>query len=327
MAAHASQRALVFDSGALIPESWCRLAGDGPIRVFNPGLVQDKNGWLLAYRVVLPDMARRIALCRLNQALQVVRGSQLPLSDFLCFRGESTYPETTRTWFADPRLFRLAGRLFLYWNSGWHEGYNQQFLQELDATHLLTIGFPRALHLLGERQHIEKNWTLFGGGPFYAVYSVTPHHVLHVALDGSRDIACAALVCQAWDITGYAERFGHLRGGAPPHLVDGSYYSFCHSVFGTPGAYRYVPAVYRFSACYPFQPTHAPLCPLELANPFGATTLYARLNPAVGEVVYPCGAVYDEGRWIVSYGINDEHAAIAVLSQSAVCNTLSAVAY
>ena len=32
------------------------------------------------------------------------------------------------------------------------------------------------------------------------------------------------------------------------------------------------------------------------------------------EVLYPCGAARDGDRWIVSYGINDEHCALAILT-------------
>jgi predicted GH43/DUF377 family glycosyl hydrolase len=36
-----------------------------------------------------------------------------------------------------------------------------------------------------------------------------------------------------------------------------------------------------------------------------------RLNKAVREVVYPAGAVFDRGQWIVSLGVNDQYCVIA----------------
>ena len=62
------------------------------------------------------------------------------LAGFLIVLASSVLPWTR---FADPRLYRLAGRLFVYWNSGWHEPQNHQFLQELDPVSLRPVGiFP-----------------------------------------------------------------------------------------------------------------------------------------------------------------------------------------
>src|SRR3954470_6383610 len=115
---------VVFDGRQLLPESWKKLAADGPLRTFNPGLLRDGNGWLFAYRVVAADGARRIALCRLDAKLSIVSGFTSALSDELSFTAGGRYPEIVTHWFADPRLYRLHGRVFVYWNSGWHEPRN-----------------------------------------------------------------------------------------------------------------------------------------------------------------------------------------------------------
>jgi predicted GH43/DUF377 family glycosyl hydrolase len=39
-----------------------------------------------------------------------------------------------------------------------------------------------------------------------------------------------------------------------------------------------------------------------------------RLNKVVREVVYPAGAIFDRGRWVVSLGVNDQHCALASVS-------------
>ena len=97
-----------------------------------PGLLRDGDRWIFAYRIVAADGLRRIAICRLDQKLRVIEGSPLPLTDHVQFRPEAVLPEVATRWFADPRLYRLGGRLFVYWNSGWHEPRNCQFVQELD---------------------------------------------------------------------------------------------------------------------------------------------------------------------------------------------------
>jgi len=59
------------------------------------------------------------------------------------------------------------------------------------------------------------------------------------------------------------------------------------------GRVSYVAAVYRFATSYRFRrpmPRFA-----RWPSPFsGETRRYEKLNPAVGEVIYPCGAAYDQ---------------------------------
>ncbi|MDD3179441.1 MAG: hypothetical protein PHQ04_03725 [Opitutaceae bacterium] len=314
---------IIFNSDELLPASWSHFPASGPVRTFNPGLLREKNGgWLFAYRVVGFDMIRRIGLCRLSSSLQLVADSQVALSDLVRFPPKCAYPERVTTWFADPRLMRLAGRIFLYWNSGWHEPQNSQFLQEIDANSLQPVGYARELILQGRRRKLEKNWGIFGDDPFYAIYSIAPHRVLKFSLEGEGDIVCSEIHSEDWPHEDYTARFGELRGGAPPQLAGTRYYSFCHSVHTTPEGYRYVPAVYRFAAAPPFAPETAPLHPFRLANPFGDQPLHPRLNPAIHEVVYPCGAVEEDDRWIISYGINDEHCAIDSVRDAELSSTL-----
>jgi hypothetical protein len=172
--------------------------------------------------------------------------------------------------------------------------------------------------LSGERQRLEKNWTLFGDGPCFAIYSVAPHRVLAFSLAGAGEIKFREAATQNWDIDSYTREHGPLRGGAPPQLVDGHYWSFCHTVNGIEGSYRYAPAVYRFAATAPFAPTGAPTKPLTFGTSHRVARHFPKLNPAVGEVIYPCGAAYRDGVWRVSHGVNDERCAIAVVPHAEV---------
>jgi hypothetical protein len=319
---------LVFDSHELLPVAWRPLAAQGPVRTFNPGLLRDGNTWVLAYRVVAADGMRRIALCRLDERLRVIDGTQLAFSDIVTFHRPERWPAVATQWFADPRLYRLRGRVFVYWNSGWHEPANCQFVQELDATTLRPIGHARELVLRGERQKLEKNWTFFDAGDpdaLFAVYSITPHRVLRFSLTGDDDIVFDEVAKVDWSIEGYPFCHGGLRGGAPPVLKDGEFWSFCHSVHDGPDGYRYAAAAYRFAAKSPFQPTWKPTWPLEIGKAFGSKRSYDRLNPAVADVIYPCGAAVDGTRWLISHGINDECCALSSLPSAAVASALQPV--
>lgn len=281
----------------------------------------------MAYRFVAADGLRRIGLCQLDAALRVVSGSHVALSDQLRVVG-GNYPEVARRWFADPRLYRFEHRVFIYWNTGWHEPQNHQFLQELDPGSFHPLGRARELNVRDfGRQKLEKNWTLFGSSAdaVYAVYSITPHRVLASSLAGEGDIEFETVAAEPLPLTDYPPCHGGLRGGAPPQRDGDSWLSFCHSVHDGSSGYRYAAAAYRFKSTVPFTPTHAPSKPLGLHNPHEGERIHPALNPAVGEVIYPCGAARAGDRWLVSHGINDEHCAISVVTDSVVDATLTPV--
>jgi hypothetical protein len=313
---------VIISPQSVLPSKWWDARA--PLHLFNPSILADADGHILAYRLVGSDGRRRIGLCRLDRQLGGIPNSGVPFSDLMTFRpGESC--DRTTSWFADPRLHRLGSSLYLSWNSGWHEPENSQFFQQLDQKSLLPIGRARPLHLRGKRQPLEKNWTFFDAAGPWGVYSVDPHCILQISLEGEGPLLCEPLAPVPLEASAYVDRYGPLRGGAPPQRRGSHYYSFCHSVYGPPGRYRYVPAVYRFSAEPPFAPTDRPVRPLPLPNPFGTHPLMERLNPVVEECLYPCGAVLEGDHWLISYGINDEVGAIAVLSCADVDATLTPV--
>ena len=295
----------------LIPDPWDDLRA-GPIWVFNPSLLRHGAGFLFAYRLVGADGRRRIGLCRLSRSFTVVPGAVVGYSDYIVFASGSCVAEQARIWFADPRLFRLGDGVFIYWNSGWYEPRNAQFIQQIDADSLQPVGPPRELVLDGERRAIEKNWMLFeSGGACYAVYSINPHRILTFSLEGSEAILCRPVATTAWADESYGPIWGELRGGTPPQRIDGSFHCFCHSVSGPPGAYVYSAAAYSFSTEFPFAAVQVPVRPLSIAIPSQIQDGQERLNKVVREVLYPAGAVFDQGQWIVSLGVNDQHCALA----------------
>lgn len=321
--------AVVFTPEDLLPGAWRHFLSQGPVRTFNPGLLRDGNGWLFAYRVVAADGVRRIALCRLDEGLRVMADSACAFSDLVSFRGDADYPEIARHWFADPRLYRWGRRVFIYWNSGWHEPRNHQFAQEIDPHTLAPMGKARELMLRGERQKLEKNWTFFqspNSEDWRAIYSITPHRVLTFSWTGEGDIVFEPLAETAWTLPEYPAHHGGLRGGAPPVLADGQFWTFCHSVHDGGDGYRYLPAVYCFAPTYPFAPTARPTRPLVFPRGREYQRTWERLNPAVGEVIYPCGAARDGARWMVSHGINDESCGISLLPHASIEATLATVA-
>ncbi len=277
----------------------------------------------MAYRMVGLDQERRIGICRLDKRFGIIRGTQAPFSDLVNNSGLDNETRQLR-WFADPRLYRLGGRTYIYWNTGWQEPINHQFLQEFDEQTLSPQGMPRELKLEGRRP-IEKNWTFFGDGPFYCVYSICPHRVLEFSLEGQGTIEFKEMPAKDVDFSEYSKTYGEARGGTPPVLVNDQYISIAHSLYSGSKGVRYVPLAYSFSSNAPFVPTAAPIAPLNLGNPFGRQTLHQRLNKAVSEVIYPSGADCVAGDFIISHGINDELCAISILPYKDIIETMKAL--
>jgi hypothetical protein len=179
--------------------------------------------------------------------------------------------------------------------------------------------------LHGRRQPIEKNWTFFedADGRLRCIYSVVPHRVLGFSLEGKGDIEFHEIASTAWSPEGYPPSHGGLRGGAPPVWHDGRFWSFCHTVHDGKAGFCYAVAVYCFSHEPGFPPVAAPLRPLSLPGSASRKRSYPRLNPAVDEVLYPCGSARDGTRWLVSHGINDEYCAISAVPDADVHASLA----
>lgn len=209
----------VFHNRDLVPAVW---AAERPVEQFfvtNPAIQQVDGQWLMAYKVVTPYYGiERFAICRLDAQLDVVHGSVVPLSD--------TIPNIT-TQVGDPRLVVYGGRLWVLYCH--FRLPSLLYLVELDAGTLAARGHARPL-LLDDRQWQEKNWMLFEhDGELWAVYTVSPHVVLHLDLQQEDSIRCRRIYTTDWDVSAYARYYGELRGGSSPVRVGDVFYVFLHS--------------------------------------------------------------------------------------------------
>ncbi|MEO8259741.1 MAG: hypothetical protein ABI868_20515 [Acidobacteriota bacterium] len=314
----------VYQNEELLPSSWRQTVRPGDAYVFNPSITRYRDSLLLAYRVVLPDRRRRLALCRLDSAMHVVPGSVVPLSDHLDGAGD---------WHADPRFCLYDDRLLVHFNSGLpHRGANDIFVVEIDPGSLHPSGAARQLVLPG-RQTIEKNWMLFEhDADMYAVYGIAPHIVLRLDLGvpgQTGPIECRRVHQVTWDASAYADRYGELRGGTPPIRHDNVFYTFFHSTYpiqqwralvrrlgGDATARRtYVAGFYGFKAAPPFTPiiyTPAPVVGPRILE----WRHRDRLDPGVARCVYPGGAILRDGSWIVAAGVQNEYCCLESFSHA-----------
>lgn len=311
----------VFDDADLLPPTWVN-APMCEYNLFNPAIVRFQDQIIMAYRVVLPDGRRWLALCRLTEAMQVIPGSVVPFSDSIQQGGQ---------WHADARFVIFRERLFIHYNDGSPKP-NHIYLIEVDPERLVARGPARELLLQGERRLVEKNWMLFvHDDELWAIYSICPHIVLKLIHGDDGPVLCRRVYQQDWDATSYVARYGQLRGGTPPVRMDDHYVSFFHSCFVARPFRRllfrilrkeptdilhYVGSVYGFAAEPPFAPLWWHAAPL--IKPPNFPRRRKQLHLRVEHSVYPCGAIVQDQRWIVSFGSRNEYCCLAMLPAEAI---------
>lgn len=246
---------------SLLPAPYC----------YNPSLITaDGDDWLI-YRRQLANSDSTV--CRMNFATGENATIELPEK----YNGEQ---------FEDPRVFWHDNAIHLCicsWRKSW--AYKPMLrLFRLDKDWKVEAEIP--LTFGGNSKGVtQKNWQFFShGNQIHFVYHYAPFQVV----TGDKVYPSQNL---HW-------KFGEIRGGTPPVLVDDRYYTFFHSRTDV-GRARYYMGCLSFEAKAPFRPIAMTMEPLLTATNKEPSLSWAPL------VVFPCGSLYKEGQWCVSLGVND----------------------
>lgn len=141
----------------------------------------------------------------------------------------------------------------------------------------------------------EKNWTwFFHDGQPHMVYMASPHEVVRFNLD----FRFVEVYKSEWSSAIW--EYGQIRGGTPPVLVDGLYYTFFHS--STPYNVKqrqYHTGCLAFEAKPPFAVKRITLEPLLTGSRFDGGL------PAKPPCIFSGGALHDNGTWLIVSGVND----------------------
>lgn len=283
-------------------------------RYQNPGLLKYAGRFWLAYRyhrMETPTKRSGIGVCEIDPKTAVPKGASqmLPLSN----KNDSEHHE-------DCRLFIFRGDPYVSYTEmvGYIPGINYtcvmkyarlklakgkwSVLEEWQPAYGNNNGFSK-----------EKNWVFFEqGGKLMCVYSTDPEHVV-LEIDNGRIVREHRTAGPLW-------QWGHVRGGTPPiDLGDGRMICLFHSSIPTeepPHFVRYYAAAYTFESKPPFRILQISEQPV-LA---GSEEDGHRVDPRYVHgwkpyVVFPCGMIEDEGKFIVSFGINDWQCAIGRLTE------------
>jgi predicted GH43/DUF377 family glycosyl hydrolase len=248
---------------------------------YNASIIRWQGRLLLAYRTNWGGSSLHIA--ELSEDLIPLRNLSLRINHELCPGGRE-----------DPRFFVYQNRLHISF-VGVEKTANETrchmlYLRLFDNLHVERVFHPA----YSMRQWpMEKNWVYFEhDGQLLAVYSIAPTHKI-LRIDG--DTAYPFMETPfhpAWE-------GGHLRGGASPVRVGNEYFCWAHGRReGRPSVYCL--GAYSFEAKPPFRPLRYTPTPLVWADERDKP-------PALNwtTVIYPSGCILENGKWLVSCGIND----------------------
>jgi predicted GH43/DUF377 family glycosyl hydrolase len=155
---------------------------------------------------------------------------------------------------------------------------------------------------------MEKNWQFFEHQEeLHAVYLVNPHLVGRI---------CGNQVEFPRKTTPLPWMDGEARGGSPPVKIGAEYFSFFHSSC----CGNYVAGVYAFEAKPPFRITRWPQEPCLVAD-------RDKWRTWGGRIVFPAGAIFEDGLWTVSFGWHDTHCCLARYRHEDLLSTLTPPAF
>ena len=272
---------------------------------FNPAITQDKDGRILLFARRCRNKREMegekptgywneendIALFELGRDMKARSKNILSLPNH--------HPKEN---FEDPRIIRFGDQwglsvcTFIQGKSYAHQALfllNKDFNSVGRFDPLFGKNYAQAMVNDGH----EKNWLWFvhDGSP-HMVYSANPHQV--VRFDGRlevKEIHESREYNPMW-------KYGEVRGGTNPILVDGLMWTFFHSSLPWMGGKRrYFMGAYAFKPVPPFRMVSMTTMPLLHG------TNKQDWWPGLPAVVFPCGSYFDQNTmsFVVSYGIND----------------------
>ena len=135
------------------------------------------------------------------------------------------------------------------------------------------------------------------------VYRMNPHVLIEV------DLKTNKVITEYKNFQDISKEwiFGECRMGSNPILKDGYYHNFFHS--SLPWRFpkrQYFMGYYKFESIPPFKIVHIDSEPILHGNEADERIL-DEISPLV---VFPCGAIEKDGKFVVSFGLNDEKTGI-----------------
>ena len=224
--------------------------------------------------------------------------------------GLPAWPDGSYPHYEDPRFVELDGApylSFIHGKYGYEAGKPPGWMQRLVPITLDGSGVVRAGSQVplpfksntGNFGGMEKNWVFFSEGERrFFTYKANPHEVVEFPSGEAKRTFISPLA-------DWSNKWGTPRGGTSPILVGDRWFTFFHSsVPHLTRKRRYYAGAYSFRAGdhTPDKVTATPLLSASERDGFQWRPKFEEWEPIV---VFPSGAIYEEGIWTFSAGIND----------------------
>ena len=214
--------------------------------------------------------------------------------------------------FEDPRVLVHDDKIYVscatYVHDAFHLVHQKMLVFDKDFNHIDNIHFKYGFNgiNLKENTGIEKNWTFFVyNDKLMCIYKLSPHTVLE--FDWNGNLLTEYITHNSFQSNW---KYGIPRGGTNPIYKDGYYISFFHShIYWGKGKRRYFMGYYKFNPIPPFNIIETSNKPILQGNEKDER-MYPEENPLV---VFPCGAILDDDKCLISLGVNDEKTAILTI--------------
>jgi predicted GH43/DUF377 family glycosyl hydrolase len=285
--------------------------------VYNPSLIEYKDGYLLSfrYKTRCPETVKNncrtdvsfVGIARLDKNFKVL-GKSVQLLNIESFSSKlSLFAE-------DARLLKVDGRIFIFFNDlpvlQGPGTFAMYFGELVEVQGRFSLREPAKLLNYSQAISIEKNWTPFvSGGKLYLIYSDQPRVILEVDLNtGYCNEVSRTDVDWKWDL-------GKIRGGTPAYLVNDQFLTFFHSSFpaNIQKGRAYVIGAYVFDKDPPFTVR-------KMTVPLGDIKDYTQNNSS--KVIFPAGMVVQENVILVAWGKGDRQIFISTFDREKLFNEM-----
>ena len=265
-------------------------------RFFNPALIQHQGSdWLIARKaspISWHNLGQNsLVAFRLNKDHKPEAFVEINLKN-------RNYKD--QHW-EDPRIVRINNSLvlsyctFQVYRGGTYSGAHQQVaflnegMQPIETWDPIYGGNGGSILMQSGN---EKNWIFFEhDSQMMMIYMTEPHQVIRWE---NREVV------EKWETSNFGWKWGHMRGGSNPIRIGDEYLCFFHSsTQWTEKKRQYHMGAYTFEAKPPFKVkrmTKKPLLSGSQKDPW---------QEGLPLVVFPCGAILDSKKYVVSMGIND----------------------
>lgn len=275
------------------------------VEFFNPGLVRRPDGlWLLVRRSeITPGMwygKNGIWACKLEGKKPLggptlkfpnTKGEEQMEDPRAVFWNNQTWVSVVNfTWFTTGSWTGAHIALGIFQDKGGSDITEETWTPLARRDPVVGTNLGHAGPTNGKHNKNVLFW--FIEGKLHCLYTSDPWAVVQFGSKWEEQIPYVAEGVQ-WE-------YGVVRGGTPPVRAGDFYYTFFHSSLPWRGRYRrYFMGAIAFEVSPPFRPVFWTQEPILTGS---QNDIWAQRKPLV---VFPCGSVLENDKWLVTLGVND----------------------